>query len=379
MVRDVVIAGGGPVGSALAIALGQAGFDVLLLEAREGLPDDRRSLALAYGSRLILERLGAWPALRDATPIETIHVSQRGAPGRALLTAREAGRPALGYVAGYAELQRSLACLAQTTPGVEVRRGARATTLRGGDAQATLAYEQDGAAREVSARLVALADGGALAQSVGPQRTRDYGQCALVATVRTDRPHDRRAFERFTPQGPIALLPFRDAYSLVWTTNPAQAQALTAAAHDALPTQLQEAFGDRAGRFVAVEGCASFPLVLRVATAPGAPRTLLVGNAAQTLHPVAGQGLNLGLRDAWDLAQRAAEAREQIGEAAFVRRYVAARAPDRRTTVLLTDSLVRLFSQRTSALGALRGCGLAALDSSRGLKRAFMHQMMFGA
>jgi 2-octaprenyl-6-methoxyphenol hydroxylase len=377
-VPDVVIAGGGPVGSALAIALGRAGLKTLLLEAREVPTDDRRSLALSYGSRLILERLGVWHELPDPTPIETIHVSQRGAPGRALLSAREARLPALGYVAGYAQLQRSLTSAAQRTPLVELLRGARATALAADDRRATLTYDRDGTTQEITARLVAVADGGALAQSAAAQRTRDYDQCALVASVRADRPHTRRAFERFTPDGPIALLPFRDAYSLVWTTTPAQAQRLMDTAYGELLVQLQEAFGDRAGRFVAIDDCVSFPLGLKVAAAPRTARTVLVGNAAQTLHPVAGQGFNLGLRDAWELAQAAADDPGQIGDEAFLRAYRAARAPDRRATVLLTDSLVRLFSQRASALGAIRACGLAALDVSSTLKRGFMSRMMFG-
>jgi 2-octaprenyl-6-methoxyphenol hydroxylase len=376
--HQVVIAGAGPVGSALAIALARAGLEAVLLEAREAPADDRRSLALSYGSRLILERLGVWRELADPTPIETIHVSQRGAPGRALLSAREARLPALGYVAGYAQLQHTLAAAAQRTPRVELLRGARATALAADERQATLTYERDGAPQEIAARLVALADGGALAQSTAAQRTRDYGQCALVAIVHADRPHARIAYERFTPEGPIALLPFRDAYSLVWTTTPAQAQALMATAQGALLAQLQDAFGDRAGRFVAIEGCATFPLGLKVAATPRTPRTVLVGNAAQTLHPVAGQGVNLGLRDAWELAQAAAHAPEQVGEEAFLRAYRAARAPDRQGTVLLTDSLVRLFSQRAAALGLIRGCGLALLDVSSSLKRGFMSRMMFG-
>jgi 2-octaprenyl-6-methoxyphenol hydroxylase len=148
--------------------------------------------------------------------------------------------------------------------------------------------------------------------------------------------------------------------------------------HDALLAELQEAFGDRAGRFVAIDGCASFPLALKVAAAPQTVRTVLVGNAAQTLHPVAGQGFNLGLRDAWELAQAAMDCPGQLGDKTFLQRYRAARAPDRRTTVLLTDSLVRLFSRRSNALGAIRGCGLTALDCGPTLKRGFMNRMMFG-
>jgi 2-octaprenyl-6-methoxyphenol hydroxylase len=376
--HDVVIAGGGPVGSALALALSQGELSALLLEARSQPTQDRRSIALSYGSRLILERLGVWPTLSDLTAIESIHVSQRGAPGRALLTAPEAGVPALGFVASYAMLQRVLSAAAEQARGVTVLRGARAIAVASGDGAASVRYGCDGAEHEARARLAAIADGGTLAQSAASQRTREYDQSALVASVRSDRGHRNLAFERFTSHGPIALLPFQDGYSLVWTTAPAEAERLLNLADSSFLEQLQEAFGDRAGRFVAVSGRMAFALGLRVAGAPASPRTVLLGNAAQTLHPVAGQGFNLGLRDAWDLAQAAATAPGGLGEPQFLRDYHRRRGPDRGTAVFLTDSLVRLFSNRSDLLSIVRGCGLTALDCASPLKRSFMSRMMFG-
>jgi 2-octaprenyl-6-methoxyphenol hydroxylase len=376
--HDVVIAGGGPVGSALALALSQGDLTALLLEARSQPTDDRRCIALSYGSRLILERLGVWSALPDLTAIASIHVSQRGAPGRALLTASEGGVPALGFVASYAMLQRVLSAAAEQARGVTLLRGARAIAVASDDGAASVRYASNGAEHEAHARLAAIADGGALAQSAAPQRTREYEQSALVASVRSDRGHRNLAFERFTSQGPIALLPFQDGYSLVWTTAPDEAERLLDLADGSFLEQLQEAFGDRAGRFVAVSGRAAFALGLKVAGPAVSARTVLLGNAAQTLHPVAGQGFNLGLRDAWELAQAAIMAPGRLGELQFLRSYHHARRADRGTAVFLTDSLVRLFSNRSELLRMVRGCGLTALDCASPLKRSFMSRMMFG-
>jgi 2-octaprenyl-6-methoxyphenol hydroxylase len=377
--RDVVIVGGGPVGSALALGLSQAGLRATLLEARTRETDDRRSLALSFGSRLILQRLGVWQHLQDPTPIECIHVSQRGAPGRALLTAKEAGLPALGYVVAYADLQRTLSGATERADRIQLLRGARATGVDGNGQVVAVGYTLDGVAQQLQARLAAIADGGMLTQAEPSQRERSYAQSALVAFVRTDRPHRGLAFERFTPDGPVALLPFREGYSLVWTATPDAASRLMNSGEAALLAQLQETFGDRAGRFASIESLASFPLGLKVAAAPSTPRTVRLGNAAQTLHPVAGQGFNLGLRDAWTLAQAAARAPDAIGEAAFINDYLRSRRVDRGAAVMLTDALVRLFSNRSQVLGMLRAGGLVALDSTPSLKRGFMGRMMFGS
>lgn len=377
--QDVVIVGGGPVGSALALALARNGLQATLLEARVRESDDRRSLALSFGSRLILQRLGVWQDLRDATPIESIHVSQRGAPGRAMLTAQDAGLPALGYVVSYTDLQRTLIGSVEQTAAIHLLHGARAEHIAADAQSVVVNYALDGRSAQIEARLAALADGGVLGQAGPPQRERDYGQCALVAFVHTDRAHNGLAYERFTTDGAIALLPFRDGFSLVWT-DAADATAARVGIDDSvfLP-QLQEAFGDRAGRFVAVEARASFPLTLKVAAPPSTTRTVLVGNAAQTLHPVAGQGFNLGLRDAWELADAAVRAPQAIGEPDFVRGYVRSRRSDRSATVTLTDALVRAFSKRSQLLGLLRAGGLFAIDTTPPLKRGFMARMMFGS
>jgi 2-octaprenyl-6-methoxyphenol hydroxylase len=371
---DLIIVGGGPVGCAAAAALEGAGLSVLVLEA--GAAPDRRTLALSFGSRLLLERLAVWARIDPVTPIESIHVSQRGGFGRALLTAREAGVPALGYVASYAHVHAALAERLVHCTHAELRVGARATGIAAGDDCAELVVQGSEGPQTVQGRLIALADGGAFAPGY---RTLDYAQTALVATIRTDRAHGNRAYERFAASGPIALLPAAEGYALIWTAQPADAERLLHASDALFLSELQQAFGDRAGRFCAVSDRARFSLALRVARSPREPRTVLLGNAAQTLHPVAGQGLNLGLRDASQLAAMLHADARAIAQADFAQRFARSRRVDRTSTIALTDLLVRGFSNDVAPMRWLRGCGLTMLDSLSPAKRDFMGRMMFGA
>jgi 2-octaprenyl-6-methoxyphenol hydroxylase len=377
--HDLVIVGGGPVGAAAAAALGDAGLSILVLEARpQPASDDRRSLVLSHGSRLILERIGGWDTSLPATPIHVIHVSQRGGFGRATLSAQDVGLPALGHVVSYAALQGALARCVQGR-GVPTLRGARVTRIDSGAELVQVHYERAGVAGEVTSHLAIIADGGELAQSAARHSVHDYGQCALVANVLTDRPHAHRAFERFTGDGPIALLPFEAGYALVWTTRPEQAEQLCTAAEPVFLDALQAELGARAGRFERVWDRAVYPLALRVARGASQQRVLLLGNAAQTLHPVAGQGLNLGLRDAFELARAVKNDPEALREHAFVECFRGRRSRDRSGSILLTDGLVRVFCSDFPGLSWLRGCGLTALDCLPPAKRAFMGRMLFGA
>jgi len=380
MLRDVVIVGGGPVGVSLALALRDSSLSLTLLEARtEAADSDRRSLALSYGSRLILERLGAWDRISPLTSIETIHVSQRGGFGRALLRAADTGAPALGYVAPYGAVQRALTHALHEYRELELLQGARAVRIDKQEDAALIHYEWDGQSKSIAGRLMVLSDGGALATECASQRTHDYRQSAVVANVLSDRPHGNRAFERFASAGPIALLPAGEGYALVWTTRPAAAEQLCNLDAGEFLEQLQAHFGDRAGNFISVEERATFPLSMRVAGAPKRERVVLLGNAAQTLHPVAGQGLNLGLRDAWELAEQILSQQQTLGNVAFCSAFQASRRGDRTASVLLTDTLVRGFSNDLAPLRWLRGCGLTMLDSLPPAKRGFIDRMMFGA
>jgi len=381
--HDLVIVGGGPVGAALAIALSDGGYDVLLLEARPelGTASDGRTLAMAYGSRLILKRLGAWNPVEPATPIHSIHVSQRGGFGHALLAAEDAGLPALGYVVGYARLQKGLG-EALASSRATLALGASVADIEFSADRVAIRFRRGDQEHCVGARLLVIADGGAsLGKRAGATiKVRDYRQDAIVATVATSRPHGHRAFERFTADGPVALLPFEDRRALVWTATPEAAARFAEMDDSSFLERLQTHFGDRAGRFLAVAARARFPLALRYAANPVLPRSVLLGNAAQALHPIAGQGFNLGLRDAWEFADLLLHRDDRDpGSAACLAAYRSTRRLDRMGGIAVTDLLVRIFSNDFAPLRAARGAGLALIDIAPPVKRAFMQRMIFGA
>jgi 2-octaprenyl-6-methoxyphenol hydroxylase len=378
---DIVIAGGGPVGAAFALGLRDSGFTVALLEARGAgtAADDRRSIALSHGSRLILERLGVWPALATAAiPIQRIIVSQQCGFGRTELSADEAGVPALGYVAGYTMLQHALAsALEQSTVRVRVGCVVRAIT---GDANVAIAtVGTAGTEQQLAARLIAVADGGAQLNG-GHVKTRDYLQSALVCEVETEQPHHNRAFERFTLEGPLALLPAAHGWSLVWSAQPEHAQQLAVLDDAEFCRRLHATFGGAAGSFISAGRRQVLPLALKYATRPVAPRTLFIGNAAQTLHPVAGQGFNLGLRDAWELSRAIiAHGESDPGGNKLLNEYISQRRFDRTVTILFTDSLIRLFCKDIPLLNSVRGLGLAAFGAIPAAKNFLARRMIFGA
>jgi len=378
---DVAVVGGGPVGAAAALELASAGRDVLLIESREAgtAVGDSRPLALSNGSRLILERLGVWKTLRDVTRIDRIHISQRGGFGRSVFTAAEAQLPALGYVLDYPRLAAALAAAISRAEGcgkLRVLRGARVSSIAHEPRSAHLEFETPTGFEDCTASVVAVADGSAEAAGVSV-RVVDYGQTALTARVEMDIEQTGTAYERFTHQGPLALLPFGSGYALVWVMAPERADELCSAAAGMFLAALQECFGERAGRFVRVHGRTAHPLLLRVAEHATTGRAALIGNSAQALHPVAGQGLNLGLRDAWELAT---EIRNRgAGDAALLQAYRARRRVDRFGSIAFTHSLVKIFSNSSSPLGLARGVGLTLLDNLPFAKRFFVRRMIFGA
>ena len=375
---DIVIVGGGPVGATLALALADSDWRVQVLEARADLSRaaHKRTLALSYGSRLILERLGVWSQLDDVTEIKDIHVSQRGSLGMSRLRATEEGLPALGYVVDYAELD-SVLHDALRASAVDVVAGARVTTIAHNTGYARVQVEQGGATHYITTRLAVIADGGA----GGAERvTREYDQHALLASVTTELPHQGCAYERFTADGPVALLPQGDGFALVWTATPQRVTELLAMPDDEFLLALHTHFGDRVGRFLSVHARASFPLVLRYAQDTVAPHQVMIGNAAQTLHPVAGQGFNLGLRDAWELSEMVRDCdREALGSLDMLKRYQASRRVDTSASIFFTDLLVRLFSNANPLLQHSRSLGLMALQLVPPAKHMVARRMIFGA
>lgn len=383
---DVIVVGGGPVGATLALALMQTGpraLQVSVLEAQDDRDPrrDTRTLALSHGSRLILERVGIWQQLQAPTPIKSIHISQRGHFGQVRLYAAEAGLPALGYVIPHAELQTALhQALLQC--GARYLRGAAVNEVLPERHQATVRYTRDGVMQCETARLVALADGGRSIKEIpGIKRERrDYHQSALVCQVQTERPHHYLAYERFTEEGPAALLPSGDQYALVWSTSPERAAMLLQLDDAAFLAQAQAHFGHRQGRFLSVGPRASFPLTQHRSRPVTRPHLALIGNAAQVLHPVAGQGFNMGLRDAWELAQAArASTMEDLGETAMLRSYAAGRSLDTQGGLFFTDLLVRGFAARLPGLAALRGLALTAVEILPPAKSFLLRRMIFGA
>lgn len=373
---DVAIIGAGPLGMALALAL-NGGPSLALIDsrARGAWSDDPRALALAHGSRQLLAQLGAWNAAA-ATAIREIHVSQRGGFGRTRIDADDYRTPALGYVMRYGALADTLAdALAARLAPQELIAPCSVDSIEVGDDWTTLTLTRDGLTSRLRAKLVVHADGSAAA---GPEvKVRDYQQQAIVAEVRTRQPHQHRAWERFTPDGPLALLPLGDGYAVVLTVPTDKATALLTLGDDAFLAALQAQFGRRL-EFVASGPRASFPLTLRLRTQITQARAVWIGNSAQTLHPVSGQGFNLGLRDAWQLAA-ALLAAPDPGAPATLAGYARGRRLDRQGSVRFTDSLVRIFSNDLPPLRLARGLGLLALDLCPPLRHFVARRMIWGA
>jgi len=295
---DILIVGAGPVGVTLALLLANSGLQVRLLDRRPlaAQSGDPRALALSHGARQLLEPLNAWPG-RDATPIETIHISQRGGFGRTVMDRAEYGLPALGYVVRYGKLAAALQ--AQLDPAALIAPAEISAIAPHSDHVAVTIREGD-SERTLHTRLLVHAEG-----TPGDDvevKMRDYGQHAVIAEVQPEPAHGQRAWERFTPDGPLALLPLGEAFSVVFTVSPEQADHLLSLDDAGFLAALQTQFGQRL-RFVATGPRARFPLALRLREKLTAERQVWIGNTAQTLDPVSGQGFNLGLREAWQLGE----------------------------------------------------------------------------
>lgn len=339
---DVLIRGAGPVGCTLALALRGSGLRVALLDSAAP-PPAFRPLALSYATRLIFERLGVWPQMH-ATPIERIVVSQAGSFGRTRLDAADAGVPALGYVAEYADV-------------VRVLRTAAAELLSPDAHDARCIVHAEGTPQEV----------------VGKR----YAQDAVVALVHTQPQASRTAFERFTAEGPLALLPHAGRYAVIWSLRPEQAQRLAAGSEKDFVARFAAVAGPAAGRPVRVQWRSVQPLTLKVRNARVQGNEVYIGNAAQTLHPVAGQGLNLGLRDAWELANALSAA--DPGAPQTLARFAAQRRLDASATIRITDFLAGGFAGSSPLARAARGAALTALDVFPVPRRFFARRMIFGA
>jgi 2-octaprenyl-6-methoxyphenol hydroxylase len=370
---DVAIVGGGMVGASLAAALVGTGRRLLLIESvpfgTAAQPSfDERTTALGNVSRRIFEGLEVWTDMAvEAAPIRAIHVSEAGRFGFSRLTAAEQGIEAFGYVVANrcigAALWRKLNASADLT--VHAPAQVADLVLTPENVRFTV-LTRSGSALPLVARLVVAADG-----ANSPIRATagiatdvvDYDQVAVVANVAADRPHEGNAYERFTAAGPLAVLPRHDGgLAVIWACRPERAQQLLALEEPAYLSQLQAQFGWRAGRFLRAGPRSSYPLKLTRAATSVATRTVLIGNAAQALHPVAGQGFNLGLRDAAMLAEVIAATAGDAGAPAALQQFAAWRARDRRGVVRFTDGLIRLFGDSRPGAALLRNLGLLVFD-----------------
>jgi 2-octaprenyl-6-methoxyphenol hydroxylase len=400
---DVAIIGGGMVGASLAVGLAGTGVSTLLVEgtapgSKTQPSFDDRTTALGNASRRIFQSLGVWDRLApEAAAITTIHVSDAGRFGFARLVASDQEIDAFGYVIPNRVIGAALWEKLQDAPGVLLRVPARPDQVEIGADAVTFRVGEE----SVSARLVVAADGAhsVVRAAAGIEAdVEDYDQIAIVANVAADRPHDGTAYERFTQSGPLAVLPLRDgSYGVVWTCTPARAAEVLSFDNNTYLRELQERFGWRAGRFVRAGVRASYPLKLTRATTTVGARTVLIGNAAQALHPVAGQGFNLGLRDAAMLAEvivgafgssagamdkdtpdvapnmvrgNLADHGIDVGSPELLRQFAAWRETDRRGVVGFTDGLVKMFASTRPGVGVLRNLGLLLFDLAPPAKSA---------
>lgn len=370
---DVLIVGAGPVGMTLALALAGGAQRVLLVDRRPrgAWAGDPRALALSHGSRQLLELLRAWNA-RAATAIRQIHVSQRGGFGRTLIDADDYGTPALGYVMRYSDLADELD---GRLSAEQIMAPCTVEGIRADGDEAVVSVLHECHAKRITAKLVVHAEG--TPEKEAGVKVHDYRQHAVVAEVSTTTGHQQRAWERFTPDGPLALLPLDDGYSIVLTVPPEKARRLLALDDLAFLAGLREQFGRRL-EFTACRVRASFPLALRVRSPLVSPRQVWIGNAAQSLHPVSGQGFNLGLRDAWELAE-ILHRHSDAGDPAALAAYARGRTIDRRGSMAFTDGIVRLFSNDIPPLRLARGLGLLALDLAPPLRHFVARRMIWGA
>ena len=390
---DIVIVGGGMVGISLALLLrAQQPWNILLIEAQELASSDgpvsgaysssfdARSTALSWSSKNIYQSIGLWPQLKKhLSAIAQIHVSDRGHVGMTRIDAGDANVDALGYVVENQWLG-SVLLNQLTKTDIQLLGSCKLETIEPLASGMRLQLQQaDKDLQTIETKLLVIADGAGstTAQQLGIQsQSTPYDQTGIIANVSLEKPHGGVAYERFTDQGPMALLPLADfkgrpRSALVWTQPRAMAETLMAADEQAFLEQLQLRFGYRLGHFKQLGKRVAYPLALTTATEQVRRHLVVMGNAAHSLHPVAGQGFNLSLRDAAALANSLAEAGDRIGDLEVLQNYQQQQAIDQRNTVLFSDSLPKLFGLSSSIVALGRNSGLLAMDLIPSLRNSF--------
>ena len=400
---DLIIIGGGLVGASLACALSDSSLRIAIIEAFPFKSDDSeyqpafdaRSVALSYTSKQVFEGIGLWPSINKlgVAAIKKIHISDRGHAGITRLNAGDEGVEALGYVVETRVIGKALFESLNKQKNVTLIAPAKLKNfdLNADFASADIEISDNNnlvESRTLTAKLLVAADGGdSVVRRLSGVRIkqRNYEQSAVIANIATDQPHNNQAFERFTDSGPLALLPMaatddeKNRYSLVWTINNSEQEEMMSWDDETFLLRLKQRFGERAGQFIQVSNRHAYPLSLMRAQEHVRERLAIIGNAAHTLHPVAGQGFNLGLRDVAALSQviiDASRENKDIGSLDNLTIYSDWRKRDHIQTAMATDGLVRLFSNNFLPVAALRNLGLLVVDLVPPLKKVFARHAM---
>ena len=371
---DILIVGGGLAGNCLALALKDAGLNIAIIEANtrehlQSLAVGDRALALSAGTVTMLQALNIWQEIEPlAMAIKNIHISDRGHFGKSRLSAKKQGVEALGYVVNAREIENHVAEEVEAS-NIEVIAPARVVGLISGPESVNVSLKQEDKPINLVAKLLVGADGGQ--SSVRrlldiSQQVTEYGQTALVTTIKTSLPHNNVAFERFTKSGPLAILPMAGGEcSVVWTRLHEEADDLMSGTEAEFLEQLQECFGYSLGEISLTAPRRAFPLSLIRADNMVLGRAVIIGNAVHQLHPVAGQGFNLGMRDVVQLAEMIIAQQKKpadIGEPSFLESYAETRQKDHNQTIGFTNSLIKIFSTDWLPLAATRSISLAVMD-----------------
>jgi 2-octaprenyl-6-methoxyphenol hydroxylase len=381
---DIVIAGGGMIGTSLALALEPLGLNVAVVEAipRKAAAQpsfDDRSTALSRSTQRMFEAMGLWPRIVAAsTPIRTVHVSDQGRFGFSHIEAEEQGVEALGYVVINRVLGGVLQDALDSLESVDVFCPARIVDVELALDKATAEVELvDGKRQTLTCDLLVASDGAnsAVREMMGITAQKShYGQCAVIGNLLPEKDINNVAYERFTEQGPLAILPVADGRAgFVWTVSEDDADRVMALDDEAFLAELQEQFGYRLGAFSKVGKRASYPLILSKALRLTATRSVLIGNSAHGLHPVSAQGFNLGMRDVAAIVDCIAESTDP---AVMLKQYASWRRSDQKKLVRFTDGLVKLFGSESRPLRALRNIGMLGFDLVPGVRSVFAKHTM---
>lgn len=377
---DIIVVGAGPVGALAALRFAARGYRVLVVEQRPQAAgvQDARALALSWGSYQYLNIQGLDADLTSAHRVDAVHVSQQGGMGRVLLHQTDLGIPHLGCVVEYTGLVKALT-KRLTVAGITVAWASQCVALHTNSRYANVIVRSAVGDAEITCRLVVRADGSASCDSSPEihQMVHDYQQCAVVARVAFEHPPGATAYERFTSKGPIALLPYQNHFVMVWSAAVRDAKQWQYADEMARVKQLQALLGERLGKINTIIEPSILPLFLKQANRVVSGRCVLVGNAAQTLHPIAAQGLNLGIRDAVVLTETIAKHLDP-GDHKLLAKYRKQRYMDSQLTIGFTHGLVQLFEGHACLPKIGRGISLALLDSFPKFRREFAHRLVGG-